>query len=65
MLINQFSTKHSAPFLDGQASEAAEPARCANPTLRKVVEEPFHPAAPAPSHLIGSIVKKGFSTLVP
>ncbi|TVU07951.1 hypothetical protein EJB05_41329, partial [Eragrostis curvula] len=46
----------------------------ANPTRRKVVEEPFNPAAPppapaaaaaSPSHLVGSIVEKGFSAAAP
>ncbi|KAL6603896.1 hypothetical protein ACP70R_044257 [Stipagrostis hirtigluma subsp. patula] len=48
----------------------------AQPPRRKVVEEPFHPpaAAPAaaaaaaaapPSHLVGSIVEKGFSAAAP
>ncbi|CAL5053451.1 unnamed protein product [Urochloa decumbens] len=47
----------------------------AHPTRRKVVEEPFHPAAPtlaaaaaaaAPSSsLVGSIVEKGFSAAAP
>ncbi|GJN38696.1 hypothetical protein PR202_gb27761 [Eleusine coracana subsp. coracana] len=45
----------------------------ANPTRRKVVEEPFDPAAPPPtpaaaappSHLVGSIVEKGFSAPAP
>ncbi|KAF8652118.1 hypothetical protein HU200_063068 [Digitaria exilis] len=44
----------------------------ANPTRRKVVEEPFHPAAPTPtaaaappSRLVGAIVEKGFSAAAP
>ncbi|XP_062229085.1 transcriptional elongation regulator MINIYO [Phragmites australis] len=43
----------------------------AHPTRRKVVEEPFHPTAPAvaaaapPSHLVGAIVEKGFSAAAP
>ncbi|PAN23588.1 hypothetical protein PAHAL_4G102800 [Panicum hallii] len=59
--------------MDAPAKRRHQPGG-AHPTRRKVVEEPFHPAAPTPaaaaaaappSRLVGAIVEKGFTAAAP